>query len=210
MIDFDSRYKITMQEQDEEAVFYKGINQKRLFLDTYISKRLPLLKYSNLVSGKINSFIKEINIDCLSGKRMAMDGAIEPYCLRFDDECIGYVTQIDGEKIPISKVPKKFFLFCKPKAVVSKEGIVLFYHDMNIIATITGKDWYFLSFDVEWVENLVKKEIESIQNISPDYNMTTIQFKMTDGTIETFELCFDLEFLTEDEAMRCYLSSKKV
>ena len=101
----------------------------------------------------------------MSGKTITMEGAVEPYCLTFNGECIGYVTLNDGESFVITDLVKEFFVFCEPEAVVSKEGIVLFYYDMNVVATITGKDWYFLSLDVEWAETYVQKGIECIENI---------------------------------------------
>jgi len=210
MKEFNDNYKITKKERYGQAEFYHGINQEKIFADTYISKRLPLLKYCNDSLGKINAFIREVNVDCLSGETIAMDGAVEPYGLKFQGECIGYVTKNDGESYPMSDSVKEFFAFCKPEAAVSKEGIVLFYYDMNVVATITGKEWYFLSFDAEWAESYVKKEIECIDKIYSDEINTIISFNMIDGTKEKFELCFELDFLGEQDAIQSYLSKERV
>lgn len=210
MKEFSDNYKITKMERYGLAEFYDGINQKKLFADTYVSKKLPFLRYSNDSLGKINSFIKEISVDCLSGETITMDGAVEPYSLQFKGECIGYITGNDGESFSLPNSIKEFFAFCKPEAAVSKEGIVLFYYDMNVVSTITGKDWCFLSFDVEWVENYTKKEIECIDKIYSDEINTIISFNMTDGTKEKFELCFELDFLGEQDVMLSYLSKEGV
>lgn len=132
------------------------------------AEEYPIVKYksndlANCYYGKdfLNSFVKSITVStALYGKKASFcTGKLSRE--NTSDNTVAYYTDRTGINQAILQHDIYCFLLQKPKLVVSPEGVLVFFTDKHIIATINCNDsYYWIDGNVISVGNKTIKDIE--------------------------------------------------
>lgn len=137
---------------------------------------------------RLNSFIESITVSAaLYGKRAGF-GSGKLSCENTDYDVVVYYTDHAGINHAIIQHDICWFLLQKPKLVVSPEGVLVFFTDKEIIATLACNNSYY------WINgHLIDVEGQTIKNIEvcEDYCKVIL---LDDSEVEhSFSLKFDFD-----------------
>lgn len=137
---------------------------------------------------RLNSFVESITVSAaLYGKRAGF-GSGKLNCENTDYDVVVYYTDHAGINHAIIQHDICWFLLQKPKLVVSPEGVLVFFTDKEIIATLGCNNSY------HWIsENVINVEGRTIKNIEvcEDYCKVIL---LDDNKVEhSFSLKFDFD-----------------
>ena len=108
---------------------------------------------------KLNNFIESIYVSvCDLGMKYELEkGKMESSFI--GNEAIAYYTDIFGRDIIIDQYDIRRFLLKKPKLTISKEGLLIFYTQREILVTLDCDHYAWVDIDTE------SKPIDSIELI---------------------------------------------
>ena len=159
------------------------------------AEEFPIVKYKcsdtaeMFPSCRLNAFIESITVSTVDyGRRFYLDKRN----MSFENEnqlTIAYYTDNIGRNYEIIQYDVSRFLMKKPKLVVSPEGVLVFYNDKYILATVDCNNYAWVDLKIPDAEIC---EIESLD----DYCKITIY--NPDGKVadkESFKLQFSINML---------------
>lgn len=126
---------------------------------------------------RLNSFIESITVSTARyGKKVGV-GSGKITSERADYETVVYYTDHEGINHSVIMNDLCWFLLQKPNLVVSPEGVLIFFTDTQIIATVDMKQYCWIDGHSIDVENKTIKNIEvfedyckvSLNTVIPDY-----------------------------------------
>lgn len=155
------------------------------------AEEYPIVRYQcDEVEGgaRLNSFVESITVSAaLYGKRASF-GCGKLSCENTDSDVVVYFTDHAGINHAIIQHDIFWFLLQKPKLVVSPEGVLVFFTDKEIIATLgCNNGYHWLNGHIIDVEGQIIKNIE----VCEDYCKVTL---LDDKEVEhSFSLQFDFD-----------------
>ncbi len=137
---------------------------------------------------RLNSFIESITVSTACYGKKAWFGTGKLSCENTDYDTVVYYTDHAGINHAIIQHDICWFLLQKPNLVVSPEGVLVFFTDKQIIATVDCNNSY------HWIDgHVIDVEGKTIKNIEvcDDYCKVTL---LDDKKAEhCFSLKFDLD-----------------
>ena len=161
-------------------------------IDQY-AEEYPIVRYKcdevasvNLAGGfRLNSFIESITVSTVRYGKKAWFGSGKLSCENTDYDVVAYYTDHAGINHAIIQNDICWFLLQKPNLVVSPEGVLVFFTDKQIIATVSCNNSY------HWISGYaIDVEGKTIKNIEvcDDYCKVIL---LDDKKVEH---CFSLKF----------------
>lgn len=136
---------------------------------------------------RLNSFIETITVSTARyGKKFGV-GSGKMTSEQVDNETVVYYTDHEGINHSVIMNDLCWFLLQKPKLVVSPEGMLVFFTDKQIIATVDLKHYHWIDGHIIDVEGKTIKDIE----VCNDYCKVIL---IDDEKVEhSFSLKFDFD-----------------
>ena len=126
---------------------------------------------------RLNSFIESITVSTACYGKKAWFGTGKLSCENTGYDTVVYYTDHNGINHSVIMNDLCWFLLQKPKLVVSPEGVLIFFTDKQIIATVDMKHYHWIDGHIIDVEDKNIKNIEvcedyckvSLNTVIPDY-----------------------------------------
>lgn len=137
---------------------------------------------------RLNSFIESITVSTALYGKKAWFGTGKLTYENTDYDTVVYFTDHAGIKHSIIQNDLRWFLLQKPNLVVSPEGVLVFFTDKQIIATVGCNNSY------HWIDgHVIDVEGKTIKNIEVCEDYCKVILRDDEKVEHNFSLRFDLD-----------------
>lgn len=181
---------------------WEDFDENSLILDSdgevlQIAEEFPIVIYQCensdviLPAPKLNNFIESITVSvCNLGMKYWFEkGKIETCA--FGDEVIAYYTDTFGRYIIIDQYDIHRFLLKKPKMTISKDGLLIFYTQREVLVTLDCDHYAWVGIDTETkpIDSIEVIDGKNIVRLKPSYKPGKKK-----GTMRALTKQYKLEF----------------